>query len=106
MMDLTDKNFQIEVLEEAEIPVLIDLYADWCGPCKMATPVIEELAEEYTGKIKFAKLDVDRNPLSSQKYHVLSIPTVIIFQKGEEIKRMTGFPGKEGYQKLIEEVLK
>ncbi len=105
MMELTDKNFQKEVLEETEIPVFIDLYADWCGPCKMAAPVIEKLAEEYAGKMKFAKLDVDKNPHLAQKYHVMSIPTVIIFQRGEEIKRMTGFPGKEGYQKLIEEIL-
>lgn len=104
MIKFTDENFEKEVLK-ADLPVLVDLFAEWCGPCKMVGPVIEELAEEYQGKIKIGKLDVDKNPQTAQKYGVMSIPTVIIFKKGKEIKRQVGFPGKEAYKKLIEEVV-
>lgn len=71
----------------------------------MAGPVIEGLAKEYQGKIKVGKLNVDENPKMSQKYEVMSIPTVIIFKDGKEIKRLIGFPGKSGYQEMIQEIL-
>ncbi|MBN1263629.1 MAG: thioredoxin [Candidatus Pacebacteria bacterium] len=104
MLILNDENFNKEV-EEADLPVLVDFFAVWCGPCQMAGPVIEELAKEYEGKLKVGKLDIDQNPEIAKKHQVMSIPTVLIFKQGEEIKRSVGFPGKEGYRKLIEEAI-
>lgn len=104
VMELTDINFNKEVLE-TELPVLVDFWAEWCSPCKLAEPVIEELAGEFEGKIKVGKLNVDENPQTGQKYGILSIPTVIIFKDGKEVGRRIGFPGKEGYLKLISEIL-
>ena len=86
------------------MPVLVDFWAPWCGPCQTAGPVIEELAKEYEGKIKVGKLNVDENPKISEKYGILSIPTVIIFKNGEEVKRQVGFVGKEGYINLISNI--
>jgi len=86
------------------LPVLVDFWAPWCGPCQTAGPVIEELAKEYEGKIKVGKLNVDENPKISEKYGILSIPTVIIFKNGEEVKRQVGFVGKEGYINLISNI--
>ena len=105
MTEFTDKNFKKEVLE-SDLPVMVDFFATWCGPCQMAAPVIEELAKEYEGKVKIGKLDVDQHKNSAAKYGVMSIPTVVIFKKGEEAKRLVGFPGKAGYEELIKEVLK
>jgi thioredoxin 1 len=105
IVEITDTNFNQEVLK-ADLPVLVDFWAPWCGPCLMAGPVIEELAKEYQGKIKVGKVNVDENPRISQKYGIMSIPTVIIFKKGKEMKRLIGFPGKSGYQELIKEAIK
>ena len=103
MIIVEDQNFEKEVLK-SDLPVLVDFWASWCGPCLMVGPVIEELAEEYEGKIKFGKLNVDENPKTAEKYGILSIPTVIIFKEGKEVKRQVGFPGEEEYRKLLEEV--
>lgn len=105
MIELTDKNFKIEVLKPAGLPVFVYFWALWCGPCQMASPVVEELAGEYEGKIKVGKINIDENSQITGKYGVMSIPTVIVFQKGKEIKKQMGFPGKEGYKKLIDEAL-
>ena len=104
MIDLNDQNFDQEVLE-ANLPVLVDFWAPWCSPCLIAGPVIEELVKEYEGKIKVGKLNVDENPRISKEYGIMSIPTVIIFDGGKEVKRQIGFPGKEEYKKMIEETL-
>lgn len=104
MVELTDQNFDKEVLK-ADLPVFVDFWAPWCGPCKLAGPVIEELAKEYEGKIKIGKLHVDENPKMAQKYGVMSIPTVVIFKEEKEVKRQIGFPGKEKYKELIEGVI-
>lgn len=104
MLELTDQNFEEQVLK-AELPVLVDFFADWCGPCQMAGPVIEELAETYQGKVKVGKVDVDQNSQTAQKYGVMSIPTVIVFKDGKEVKRLVGFPGKAGYEEAIKAVL-
>ncbi|MCJ7792540.1 MAG: thioredoxin [Candidatus Marinimicrobia bacterium] len=101
---LNDQNFEKEVLK-AEKPVLVDFWAPWCGPCLMAGPVVETLAEEYQDKVKVGKLNVDESPKMAVKYGVMSIPTVIIFNQGKEVKKQIGFPGKKAYQKLIEEVI-
>lgn len=104
LVKLTDQNFEKEVLK-AEMPVFVDFWAPWCGPCRMAEPIIEELTQEYEGKIKVGKLNVDQNPKTAQKYGIMSIPTVVIFQNGKEVGRKIGFSGKSGYEELIRKVL-
>ena len=90
----TDENFDEEVLR-SDKPVLVDFFAEWCGPCKMMGPVIDELAEEMAESFVIGKLNVDEAPNTAGKYGVQSIPTVIIFKKGEEVDRLVGFQSKE-----------
>lgn len=97
-------DFDTQVLKSA-LPVLVDFYAEWCGPCKMAEPVLEELAEAYKGKVIIAKLNVDENQELSSKYDVMSIPTTIIFKGGGEFGRQTGFSGKFAFEELIKKAL-
>jgi len=94
-------NFQKEVLE-AEKPVMVDFFAEWCGPCKMAGPVLEELAKDYKDKVIIGKIDVGQDQTLAQKFGVRSIPAVIVFKDGKEVNRQIGFPGKEGYKKMLE----
>ncbi len=105
LLHFTDQTFDEEVLR-SEKPVLVDFFADWCGPCRMVSPIVEELAGTYEGKIVVGKLDVDVNTKVAQDYRVMSIPTVILFEKGKEIARQVGFGGKEGYIKMVEQVIK
>jgi len=100
MIDLNDKNFEENVLKST-LPVLVDFWAEWCGPCQMVEPIIDKLAEEYQGKVKVGKLNVDKNPQIAAKYMVMSIPTVILFKEGKEVGRKVGFEGKKAYVKLI-----
>ena len=92
-LNLNSENFEKEVLNSNE-PVLVDFYADWCGPCKMMLPIIEELANELQGKGKVGKINVDENQDLALKYDVMSIPTLIIFKDGKEIKRFVGVRDK------------
>ena len=85
---------------------LIDFYADWCGPCRAAAPIIEELSGEYEGKAVIGKLDVDANTSVAGKYGVMSIPTVIMFQGGKETDRQVGYAGKPGYEGMLKKVVK
>jgi len=85
--------------------VMVDFWAEWCGPCKMAAPVIDGLADEYAGKVTVAKLDVDAEPEIAQKFGVMSIPTVILFKDGAELARQVGFAGKQGYLDLLKKVI-
>jgi thioredoxin 1 len=105
---LTTDSFQ-KTLQEEDRPVLVDFYADWCGPCQMAAPIIDKLAEEYQNKMLIAKLNVDENPQVAQEHGVMSIPTVLIFKKdGDDPKvvgKQIGFPGETGYRKLIDDAL-
>ena len=92
--EVTDNNFQAEVLE-SDVPVLVDFWAPWCGPCRMVAPVVEEIAKEKAGELKVVKLNTDENQQTSINYNVLSIPTLIVFRNGQEAKRVTGaFPKK------------
>ena len=91
---LSTENFEKEVLK-TEKPVLVDFYADWCGPCNAMAPVIEELAKELGGKVKVGKINVDENPDIAVEYNVMSIPTLIVFKNGKEEKRLVGLRNKE-----------
>ncbi|MCF8241125.1 MAG: thioredoxin [Melioribacteraceae bacterium] len=96
----TDDNFQNEVIE-SELPVIVDLWATWCGPCRMIAPIIEELAEEYEGKVKVGKLDVDNNQQTAIKYGVRSIPTVLFFKGGEVADTVIGAVPKSVFVEKI-----
>lgn len=91
---ISSENFEEEVLN-SEKPVLVDFFADWCGPCKMMAPIVEELATELDGKAKVGKLNVDENSDIAVEYNVMSIPTLIIFKNGKEEKRLVGVQDKE-----------
>lgn len=97
---ITDKDFEDKVLK-SDGPVLVDFWAEWCGPCKMAEPVLEELSEEYKDKVHIMKLNVDENQEMTGKYQVMSIPTTILYKGGEEVGRQIGFAGKQAFEDLI-----
>ena len=96
----TDENFNQEALA-SNIPVLVDFYADWCGPCKMLTPVIETLATEYEGKIKIGKLNVDDAPNTAQNYGVMSIPTLLYIKNGEVVNKSVGVVSKADIEHIL-----
>jgi len=106
MLFLTDQNFDQEVIQEKNLPVLVDFYADWCGPCKMMTPVMEELASQYEGKIKIAKLDVDKNQATAAKFNVMSIPTLLFFKNGQVVNQLMGAIPKEQLKKELNNLIK
>jgi thioredoxin 1 len=100
--ELNETNFVDEVLN-SKVPVLVDFWAEWCGPCRMLSPVIEELAKQYDEqKIKIYKLNVDENPKIAAKYGIMAIPTVIIFKDGKPVEQITGVRNKKEYIELIE----
>lgn len=90
---VTDESFAQDVLA-SDLPVLVDFWATWCGPCRMVAPVLEELAVEKAGELTVAKLDVDANPATARDFQVVSIPTLILFKGGEPVKRIVGAKGK------------
>ena len=100
----TDINFKKEVLE-SRLPVLVDFWATWCGPCKAIAPLIEELAKEYAAKIKIGKLNVEESPKVATKYGVMSIPTLIFFKDGKIMDQVAGALNKSDLKKKIEESL-
>ena len=91
---VTDDNFESEVLK-SDIAVLVDFWAEWCAPCRIQNPILEELAGQFTGKIKLAKLNVDENPGTAGKFGVMSIPTLIFFKNGQTVKQFIGVQSKE-----------
>jgi len=98
----TDQNFEQEVLK-SDLPVLVDFFAVWCGPCQMMAPIIKEIAKEQEGKIKVGKINADENPQTSEKYNIMSIPTLILFKDGQVVKTFQGFRTKED---IIREISK
>ncbi len=98
-LHITDAQFEETVLK-SDLPVLVDFFAEWCGPCKMAAPILDQLNDDYAGKLKIVKVDVDQSELSG-KYGVMSIPTVVMFKSGKETDRKIGFGGKAGYEEMI-----
>lgn len=99
-----EADFQSSVLESAE-PVLVDFYADWCGPCKMMAPVVEELAGEYAGKLTVGKLDTDQNPDIAMRYQIMGIPTLGLFRDGRLVDRLVGYPGPMGVRTWLDRAL-
>lgn len=97
---LTDQNFEQEVLH-ADMPVLVDFWASWCGPCQMLAPVIAEIAEEYAGKVKVGKVNVDEQPNLANRYGIASIPTVMLFKNGEVINTSLGYRPKNELETML-----
>ena len=104
VLEITDANFEAEV-KKADVPVLLDFWAEWCMPCKMLAPVIEEIADEFAGRIKVGKLDTDSARDAALEFGISAIPTVIIFNKGEAANRFVGLQQKADLIAAIEELL-
>ncbi|MFC1966187.1 thioredoxin [Chloroflexota bacterium] len=103
-VSINDGNFD-QVVLQSDKPVLVDFWAGWCKPCLMVAPILDELAEEYTGKINFVKIDVDQNPKTATTYGIMSIPTLIIFKKGEPLSNITGFRPKDELKRSLDATL-
>jgi thioredoxin 1 len=104
VIDITDQNFEEEVLK-SDVPALVDLWAPWCGPCRMIAPVIERLAEKYDQKVKFCRLNVDENPKTATKFQVRSIPTLMFIKDGKVMETVVGAVGESALQPKIEALL-
>lgn len=101
---ITDNNFEAEV-KESSMPVLVDFYADWCGPCKMMAPLVAQLAESYEGKCKIGKCNTDENPALTREYRIMSIPTFILFKDGKVAETLIGAVSKNELEAKIKQVL-
>ena len=99
-----EKTWEIDVVN-SPIPVFVDFWAEWCGPCRMVGPVVEELAGDYDGKVKFVKINVDDANALASKYNVFSIPTLMIFNNGKIVAQQVGAASKDSYKKMIDKVL-
>lgn len=101
---IDESNFNAEVLQSKK-PVLVDFWAQWCGPCRMVAPVVEELAEEYDGRVTFGKVDVDKNAKIASQFGIMSIPTLIIFKDGKPMSNLVGFRPKEHLKQSLDAAL-
>ena len=102
-IDVTEKNFNSVVLNSSK-PVMVDLWAPWCGPCRMISPILEEISNEYSDEIIVAKCNVDENPTITLQYSIRNIPAVLFFKNGDVIDRMIGATNKSGYDKKIQTI--
>ena len=103
-LEITEQNFDQEV-EKSNVPVLIDMWAAWCGPCRIIGPVVEELAGKYQGKMKVGKLNVDDHPQVAGRFRIMNIPTLLLFKGGQEVDRIVGVVPKEELARRIDRVL-
>jgi len=103
-IDIDDKAFDDKVLK-ASVPVLVDFWAPWCGPCRAVAPILDELAKEYKGKVTFARLNVDESPQNASKYGISAIPTLLIFKEGKPISQIVGFRPKAKLKKALDEAI-
>ncbi len=103
-LEFTDQGFDETVLN-SDVPVLVDFWAEWCGPCKALTPVIDELATHYAGRVKVGKIDTDANREVSVRFSISAIPTVILFSKGEIVEKFVGLRSKHDFQAVIDRVM-
>jgi thioredoxin 1 len=101
---VTDNSFD-EIVLKSTSPVLVDFWATWCKPCLMVAPILEDLTQEYSGKLTIAKLDVDQNQQTAQRYHVMSIPTMIIFKQGKPVANIVGFKPKDKLKQELDSAL-
>jgi thioredoxin 1 len=104
VIEITDQNFESEVLN-SETPVVIDFWAEWCGPCKTIAPVVDELANEYLTKVKFGKVNVDSDQQTAMKYGIRSIPSLLIFNDGSVVNQIIGSVSKNSIVKILEETI-
>ena len=104
LLEVTDDNFEVEVTQ-SDIPVLVDFWAEWCGPCRMLAPTIEELAAEYAGKVKVGKLDTDNNRNTAVKFGINAIPTLILFKNGEVVDKKVGMSSKKDLKAALDNAL-
>ncbi len=104
VMTIKEDNFDTEVLK-SNIPVLVDFWAEWCGPCKMLSPTVEQLAKDYEGKIKVVKINVDENQNLAAKYGIMSIPTIIIFKDGKIVEQFIGAQAKSVYEETLKKYI-
>jgi thioredoxin 1 len=104
VLDISDTNFDSEVIA-SDLPVLVDFTATWCGPCKAIAPVIDQLADEYAGRIKVGKMDIDNNPGTPVKYHVRAVPTLILFKGGQPVDQVMGAVNKRRLQSMFDALL-
>lgn len=100
MKEINDAIFKKEVFE-SDVPVMVDFWAPWCGPCRMVSPVMEELDKHYNGKIKFVKVNVDENPHTSMEFGIASIPTLMLVKNGKTAQKMVGFRPKADFEKIL-----
>lgn len=103
-ISIDDSSFDQKVLK-SPTPVLVDFWATWCRPCLMLAPILDELSEEYQGRITFTRMDVDQNPKTASQYRVMSIPTLILFKNGEPVSQMVGYKPKEGLKRDLDAAL-